>query len=303
MDKFTKQIEKNIEYNRERKRMNEIFMKDIDIEKYQREIFKESYERIQAQIDEFYMKYATAEGVSILEAKRRANVLDVTAFQDRAKKAVLERDFSHPTNKFLKIFNLKQSVSRLELMKAQIELELYFMYQQSYDGIYEALTQEVIEEFENQAGILGASTAVTPEQIQKIVLMDFHGKNFSERVWGKNGYFRNHKKEIDASMRAIFTDMNGYQKERARLQKIFETSHAETMRLLKTEVSRVNSQAREQMYKQNGFTHYIYVTEPGACEICIPLEGREFRVEEREIGVNSAPMHPNCRCRDYGIVK
>lgn len=57
------------------------------------------------------------------------------------------------------------------------------------------------------------------------------------------------------------------------------------------------------MYKENGFTHYRYVCEPGACPICKPMDNKVFKLEDREIGVNAAPMHTNCRCRDYGIIE
>lgn len=303
MKNIKNQINKNRKYNAERKRMNEIFMRDVDHNDFIRKVHQEAWDRIQYQIDTFYMNYARSERISLKEAKKRAAEMDVRKFQEKAKKAVKERDFSQKTNYWLKIYNLKMKVSRLELLKAEISLELNSMYDYDYKYMWQTLHDEIVDELENQAGIMANSAMMTEDQINKIIMMDFHGKGFSERIWGKNGYYQNSEKEIFRSLQNIFTDMGGYQKERDRLKKLFGLSEYQVMRLLKTEVSRVNSQSRDQMYKSNGFTHYRYVCEPGACEICKPLDGKIFKMEDREIGVSAAPLHPNCRCRDYGIIE
>ena len=303
MDGINSRVAKNRAYNAERKRMNDAFMKEIDRDKFIMQIHQKSISQIQTQIDQFYLNYAKSTGVSYQDAKKIASQMDILKFQEKAKKAVEELDFTESTNEWLKIYNLKMKVSRLELMKAQISLELHSMYDYDYKYMYSELWDEAMAEFMTQAGIMGNSAVATKEQIDKIIMMDFHGKNFSERIWGRNGYYERTQSEIFDSMSAIYTDMAGYKKERRRLMDKFETSEYEVMRLLKTEVSRVNSQARQEVYNQQGFTHYHYVAEPGACPICLKLNGKTFKVEEREIGVNAAPMHPSCRCRDYGEIE
>ena len=57
------------------------------------------------------------------------------------------------------------------------------------------------------------------------------------------------------------------------------------------------------MLKANGFTHMIFVAEPGACDICGPLDKKAIPIDEVEKGVNMFPMHPNCRCSAYGHIK
>ena len=79
---------------------------------------------MQSQINGFYMRYADKEGLSRAEAVKRASEFDVTEYRDRARKAVVEKDFSHGTNQWLRLFNLKMKVSRLELLKAELRLEI-----------------------------------------------------------------------------------------------------------------------------------------------------------------------------------
>lgn len=301
---YKKAVEANRKYNYERKIMNDIYMRDIDREKRIESIFNNAFFNVENEINRLYMSYAKTEGISVKEAKKRASEMDVKRFQDMAKKAVENKDFSAKANYWLKIYNLKMRVSRYELMKASISLEIQNMYNDSVDHIQGVLEEEILNEIENQAGILAPSFEMTKDDIEKIINMDFQGKNFSKRVWDKrDGYYRIAEKEIFKSLSNIFVHKMGYQKEMSRLSNTFKASKSQVLRLLKTEVSRANSQARDKMYKENGFTHYRYVCEPGACPICKPLDNKVFKVEDREIGVNAAPMHPNCRCRDYGIIE
>ena len=301
---YKKAVEANRKYNYERKIMNDIYMRDIDREKRIESIFNNAFFNVENEINRLYMSYAKTEGISVKEAKKRASEMDVKRFQDMAKKAVENKDFSAKANYWLKIYNLKMRVSRYELMKASISLEIQNMYKDSVDHIQDVLEEEILNEIENQAGILAPSFEMTKDDIEKIINMDFQGKNFSKRVWDKrDGYYKIAEKEIFKSLSNIFVHKMGYQKEMSRLSNTFKASKSQVLRLLKTEVSRANSQARDKMYKENGFTHYRYVCEPGACPICKPMDNKVFKLDDREIGVNAAPMHPNCRCRDYGIIE
>ena len=88
-----------------------------------------------------------------------------------------------------------------------------------------------------------------------------------------------------------------------RLAKKYETSKSNAQRLLKTEIARINADTQLAMLKDNGFTHMIYVAEPGACDICGPLDQKAIPIDKVEKGVNMFPMHPNCRCSAYGHIK
>ena len=191
-------------------------------------------------------------------------------------------------------------VSRLELLKEEINWELIQMYDKDYQLISESLREEARLELERQAGILGDSVSGARKRIDGIVNSDFYGKNFSERVWGRTGMYQSTQKEVYKSLSRIYTTMDGYRNERNRLMDKMQTTEYETMRLLRTENARIGSQMQVEAYKANEFTHFIYVAEPGACDICGPLDGKLFPIEDAQIGLNLKPLHPNCRCSSYG---
>lgn len=290
-------------YNAERKAQAELIKRDLDRDKLITQLYQESYDRLQAQIDKFYLGYAGREGLTKQEAMKRASEFDVTKFADKARKAVKEKDFSHKTNSWLRVYNLKMKVSRLELLKAELGLEINNLTSNLDEVFDKARRSEYLAEFKRQAGILGISSSGAKKRLDSILDADFYGQNFSSRVWGKTGLQAILQRDVFASLNRIYTDMNGYQKEMKRLAERYNTSESSAKRLLKTEIARINADTDHAVMKDNGFTHMIFVAESGACDICGPLDKKAIPIDEVEKGVNIFPMHPNCRCSAYGHIK
>lgn len=290
-------------YNAERKAQAELIKRDVERDKLITQLYQESYDRLQAQIDKFYLGYAGREGLTKQEAMKRASEFDVTKFAEKARKAVEEKDFSHNTNEWLRIYNLKMKVSRLELLKAELDLEINNLTSNLEEVFDNARRSEYLAEYKRQAGILGISSKGAKKRLDSILNADFYGQSFSSRVWDKKGLQPMLQRDVFASLNRIYTDMNGYQKEMKMLASKYGTSEASAKRLLKTEIARINSDTDHAILKDNGFTHMIYVAESGACDICGPLDKKAIPIDEVEKGVNMFPMHPNCRCSAYGHIE
>ncbi|HFU3810412.1 TPA: minor capsid protein [Streptococcus suis] len=298
-----KQIRNNQRYNAERQAQAELMKRDLDHDKVLAQIYQESFDRMQREIDGFYMRYASREGLTKQEAMKKASEMDVTKFADKAAKAVKEKDFSHATNEWLKVYNLKMKVSRLELLKAELALEIQNLTAEVNEVFDKARTDEYLNEYKRQAGILGISSSGVKKRMQAILDADFYGQKFSARVWGGLGLRATLQRDVFGSLNRIFTDMMGYKQEMKRLAKKYGTSEQNAKRLLKTEIARINADTQYSMLKENGFTHMIFVAEPGACGLCGPLDKVAVPIDKVEKGVNFYPMHPNCRCSAYGHIK
>lgn len=297
-----KRITSNQRYNAERKAQAELMKRDLDRDKILAQIYQESFDRMQKEIDGFYMRYAGRNGLTKQEAMKKASEMDVTKFADKAAKAVKEKDFSHATNEWLKVYNLKMKVSRLELLKAELTLEIQNLTAEVNEVFDKARMNEYLNEYKRQAGILGISNGAK-KRMQAILDADFYGQNFSARVWGNLGLRATLQRDVFGSLNRVFTDMMGYKQEMKRLAKKYGTSEQNAKRLLKTEIARINADTQYSMLKDNGFTHMIFVAEPGACDLCGPLDKVAIPIEDVEKGVNMFPMHPNCRCSAYGHIK
>ncbi|OHY30922.1 hypothetical protein BI362_00865 [Streptococcus parauberis] len=293
-------------YEAERKFQSDLMKRDLSREQLLTELYTESYNRIQKKIDDNYIRYATKEGLTRAEVRKIADAMDVKRFNERAAKAVQENDFSQETNKFLKLYNLKERVSRLEVLKVELALEIQNLHAEAFDLMDKERRDEqekLIEHLKEQSGVLRISGSNIAMQMDKILKADFYGQSFAKSVWGQNGLHDQMQKDVFASLNRIYTDMDGYKKERTYLSKKYDTSLSNADRLLKTEISRIQSQSAERIAKENGFTHYIYVAEPGACERCKPFDSTAIPINELKQGVNLAPLHPRCRCSGYYQIK
>ena len=309
MNKTKLRAIQNRQYNAEREAMDAWAKRDLDIEKLTEQVFQESMKHITDEVDAFYLRYANRNGVSIKEARKRADSMDVTDYFQKAYEAVRDKDFSDEAEEWLRVYNLKMSTSRLELEKAKINLELLKMYSEIENITNEQLEQarlaeiarqtDLIAKYEEQAGILANSVGNPTDRLKGVVNADFYGANFSERIWSRNGHYASLRKELFKSLNNLSVDMMGYRKERNRLMKIFDTSKYESMRLIRTEHQRVNMQVQHVMATENEFTHYTYVSEASACSICKALSGKTFKIEDYEMGVTAPLLHSNCKCSVY----
>lgn len=296
---MSKKLSKKRLYNDERKTQDQWSKKDFEAEKLLEETYRASVKRMQGQIDDFYLRYATDSGLSRLEAHKTIKNFDVPAWADKAAKAVADKDFSPETNRWLKTYNAKMRISRVELLKAEIELELIKLSQEENALLNQHGIDIAMDELKRQAGILGNSASGSPQRIQGVVNADFYGATFSDRIWKDGEAMRG---EIFKSLNRIYTDMTGYREERNRLMQKFNSHEYEAMRLLKTESARIRSDAELIAYKDHNATHYIYVAEEGACEVCAKLNGKAIKIKDGEIGISMPPLHPNCRCSTYGHI-
>lgn len=304
---------KNRQYNAERAVMDARAKAEIEPERLLKSMFQQASDRATELVDDFYLKYAKRNGVSVAEARKRANAMDIRDYQEKARIAVLTKDFSPEAEEWLRVYNLKMSTSRYELLKANINLELLEAYSK-VDALVEKelidkqniemeRQKELIKHYKEQAGILGTGVDVPIERLRGVINADFYGADFSERIWSRNGHYDSLRKELFKELSNLNVDMMGYRNAVSNLRDRFNVSKSEAMRLVRTENQRINMQTQHEMQLANGFTHYTYVAEPRACPHCAALAGLTFPIKDFEMGVTAPLIHPNCRCSFYSHVE
>lgn len=255
-------------------------------------MYRESLADIQKEIDAFYGRYAAKEGISISEAKKRTDKLDIEAYERLAKRIVADKDFSPEANSAMRLYNLTMKVNRLEMLKAKIGVHLVAL-SDSLDKYYASkLDSNTSAEIKRQAGIMGDTISANDKQVHAIVNASFHSAHFSERIWVNNSYL---KQKLEQSLLAAI--IRGERPDYRAFRRIFDSSLYEAKRLLRTELKRCRSEAAMQQYNRNGVEEFEFMAlGPHPCEICTALNGKHFKVRDFMAGENAPPMHPNCRC-------
>lgn len=281
--------------NREEENRRKNQKTEAEYERELREIYDYMMDQIQREINGFYAKYAKQEGITLAEAKKRASKLDIEEYARKAKKYVKEKDFSKEANDEMRLYNMTMKVNRLELLKANIGLELVSGFDELQKFFDEKLTERTLEEFERQAGILGKSVLDNQNAAHAIVNASFKNATFSDRIWMYQDMMKSELAQLLKS--GLIQGKNPRQLAR-HLEKRFGVSKYHAERLMITELARVQMEAQKQSYERNGFEYYEYVAcgKGDVCEICKALDGKHFKVKDMMPGENAPPMHPSCHC-------
>lgn len=278
---------------REEEQLKYYITQEAEYQKQIEKIYNYMMVQIQKEINGFYAKYASREGITLAEAKKRVSELDIGVYERKAEKYVKNKTFTAEANEEMRLYNATMKINRLELLKANIGLELvdgFDELQKYYDTI---LTDRTLEEFERQAGILGKTIQNNAETAHSIVNASFHNATFSDRIWMYQDML---KAELSTLLQQGLIQGKNPRELARHLTKRFGVAKSNAERLMRTELARVQIEAQKQSFERNGFRQYTFITNGGCCSVCAGLNGKHFNVEKMMPGTNAPPMHPNCRC-------
>ena len=282
------------------------------------EIYANMLDHAQTEINAFYGKYAASEGISIAEAKKRVSKLDIEEYERKAKKYVEDaaRDrklnggktdhsgyyFSSKANEEMKLYNLTMKVNRLEMLKANIGLELVKGHAELESFMEEILQGRTLDELERMAGILGPGVKNAVKAAQALVNASFHNATFSDRIWQYHDVMKadlsnllqrgliagKHPRVLAKELKTYFI---GEKKKNGKKGAKYSAE-----RLMRTELARVQTEAHRLSFVRNGYDQYMFIAHSDCCDLCKPINGKVFNVKDMMPGDNAPPLHSNCRC-------
>lgn len=291
----------------------EEFKKEID------KIYRDMLDSVQNEIYSFYGRYATKEGISMAEAKKRVSQADIKALERKAKQYVKDaaKDrranfgktntegyyFSDEANEEMRLYNLTMKVNRLEMLKANIGLELIDGHSKLKKFMGDILQGRTEAELKRQAGILGKTIQNNAQAARVIVNASFHNATFSERIWMYNDAMKaDLSRMISTALiqgknpRVFAKELEKYYIGEEKLKNGKKGAKYRAESLLITELARVQTEAQKESYIRNGFEEYTFHANSGCCDICDALNGKHFKVKDMMPGKNAPPMHTRCRC-------
>ncbi|MFR4251214.1 MAG: minor capsid protein [Christensenellales bacterium] len=278
---------------REEEALKHYIKQEAEYDKEIKRIYQNQLDEIQKEIEAFYGKYAKAENITLAEAKKRVGQLDIAAYERKAAKYVKDKDFSARANEEMRLYNLTMKVNRLEMLKANIGLELIAGHEELDKFMGGILRGRTEEELKRQAGILGKSVRNNAQKANAIPNASFHNATFSDRIWM---YQDAMKADLSKLLQSGLIQGKNPRVLARELQKNFNVSTANAERLMRTELARVQTEAQKQSFIRNGFEEYEFIANSGCCDVCQGMNGKHFKVKDMMPGKNAAPMHPHCRC-------
>lgn len=249
---------------------------------------------IEKELAAFYGRYAEREGISMATAKKRVEKMDVEAFSKKVKELIKSPTLSKEAKEALRLYNATMRINRLELLKAEIGLELVKTYQEEDDRLTQALNDAYINETKRQAGILG-DVGDPSGRIASVINAEFYNATYRERIWAGEAVTRS---KIWPAVVNGFIRGASYQSIATDIRRTMDITMKEAMRLARTETVRVQTQAQFDSIKANGWEWFEFKAYGfKSCEECKHLDGKRFKVDEFTPAENAPPLHPKCRCR------
>lgn len=265
-------------------------------------IFQSMQDSIQQEIEVFYQRYASKEGITITEARGRVSRIDMEQYERLAKKYVEaahhgdeDLAFSQEANDQMRLYNAAMRINRLEMLKARCGIRAMEGYRDTERLINENLEERAYSEYRRLAGILGNSVQFNENMVRAIVNASYQNATWSQRLW-------NHQASLSSQIgtqlaSGILAGKSSTVLARE-IQKLTGGSTYACQRLMRTELRRVQTEAAVQSMTDNGVTEYKFMVENGVnpCDECLALDGQVFKLSDMNVGKNAPPIHPSCHC-------
>ena len=274
------------------------------------EPFDKAQQQIQSQIESWYARYASNNGISMMEARKQLSAAELKELQWDVQtyiKAGQENALDGRWMKELENASARFHISRLEALKlrTQQQLEVAFGNQlDSVDGLMKELYQSGYYHtcFEIQKGFgLGWEIGQIDERkLSKVVSRPWaaDGKNFSDRIWSQKTQMVNslHQQLTRTIIQGKAPDeaikeITKYVTDKTKNAKVAAG------RLVMTESAFISSAAQKDAFKDLDVDEFEIVAtlDSHTSEICQEMDGQHFPMKDFEPGVTAPPFHPYCR--------
>lgn len=190
-------------------------------------------------------------------------------------------------NRYYELMNaLNSNLNKLGQKEIQI-------YGDSLKRMYLTNSQLIIDElgYYNGSGVYANENQIKTA-INSIWCKD--GKHWSSRIWSNKQALQEKIKDglVDCIARGVSKDELVNQ-----LRKDMNVGYYEAERIARTELTYIQNQSTYDKYKEAGIEKYEFLAELDSrtSEICRKTNGKVFRMDEAQVGLNYPPLHPNCR--------
>ncbi len=146
-----------------------------------------------------------------------------------------------------------------------------------------------------RSGFARDISGIDEKLIEDVLSYRYDGSDFSSRIWkNKNALALNLKNTLTDS---LIRGKSAAETASA-LAKQTDVSFRSAARLVRTETNRFHNEGAMRAYAEAGIEYYEFVVthDVRTCDECAALDGKRFRLDEKEPGVNFPPLHPNDRC-------
>ena len=270
------------------------------------ELYQAAIRDTEKELAVFYARLASNNDISITAARRYLTTAELPGFRMTLREyqsMASQMGLSEEYQRMLENASLKTRISRLEAIKLHMQQAATVLKKVELDALDYFLQKTYLHSYGNGAFTILSGVGVTFDEIgvdidtvAKLVRKPWaaDGSNFSQRIWGE------HRPQLVNSLSTTLGKMlaKGEAPDKAieLVTKKFNSSRKAAVCLVQTEVSYFAEQAKLDVYKELDVEEYEFASSltESTCDECGDLDGKHWKITEKEPGVNFPPIHPNC---------
>lgn len=271
--------------------------------------YERSAQRIQANIEQLYGKFADDNGISIIKAKKLINGPEFRTWKKDIEEYMKEyKEIGNPKTLLeLNTLSMRSRISRLDKLYGDTLIEIDKLGQKTNASITGFLKSAYKDNRLHSAYELAKrgkgplQVAIDNAHMEDILRTPWSGKNYSERIW----------KNADKLTKTIqHTILNGVHrglsvnKLAKEVQQRMGVGKSDAVRLVRTELNYVHNQATLDSLKAAHMEYFQFIAtlDKRTSSTCRQHDNNIYSVADAEVGTNVPPLHPRCRSTIAGTL-
>lgn len=271
--------------------------------------YERSAQRIQANIEQLYGKFANDNGVSIAEAKKLINGPEFRTWKKDVEEYMKEyKETGNPKTLLeLNTLSMRSRISRLDKLYGDTLIEIDKLGQKtnaSITGFLKSAYKDnrlhsAYELAKRGQGPLGV--AVDNKHVESVLRTPWSGKNYSTRIWDNSDKLSKTIQEVVVNNVHRGTSVEKLAKE---VQERMNVSKNNAVRLVRTELNYVHNQATLDSLKSANMEYFQFIAtiDKRTSSTCREHDNNIYPVADAEVGTNVPPLHPRCRSTIAGTI-
>lgn len=271
--------------------------------------YERSAQRIQANIEQLYGKFANDNGISISEAKKLINGPEFRIWKKDVEEYMKEyKETGNPKTLLeLNTLSMRSRISRLDKLYGDTLIEIDKLGQKtdaSITGFLKSAYKDnrlhsAYELAKRGQGPLGV--AVDNKHVESVLRTPWSGKNYSTRIWDNSDKLSKTIQEVVVNNVHRGTSVEKLAKE---VQERMNVSKNSAVRLVRTELNYVHNQATLDSLKSANMEYFQFIAtiDKRTSSTCREHDNNIYPVADAEVGTNVPPLHPRCRSTIAGTL-
>ena len=281
-------------------RKGDVFERDM------RRAYDQASNNIQREINDFYVRFAGNNQMSMVEARRLLNNTELDTFRMDLSEYIEKGRTLNVSQRWardLENASTRHRISRLESLQLKIQNEIEQVSAKYSTGANATMAAIFKEGFHRGIFEIGQRTgnhialdSLDTRKIESALAQPWtvDETNFSQRIWTDRTKLNNYLKN---ELTAAFIRGDDPRKLTRKVRDRFSVSKNQAARLIKTESAYFASLSTCESYKSTRLEQFqiLATLDMRTSDVCAALDGQVFNVSDYAVGVTAPPFHPNCR--------